>query len=64
MLEVNNELSAEAVLQSIMMVTDFHLVGEDSGLHQKHWEEEKQHEWMYKRKGEELHFPLALSKHV
>lgn len=64
MLEVKNELSAEAVLQSIMTVTDFHLVGGDSGTDQKRREEENQHEWTYKRKDEELHFPLALSKHV
>lgn len=29
MLEVNNEVSAEAVSQSVMTVTDFHLGGGD-----------------------------------
>lgn len=35
MLEVNNEVSAEAVSQSVMMVTDFHLRKEVQGKKKK-----------------------------
>ena len=64
MLEVNNEVSAEAVSQSVMTVTDFHLGGgfqeniQNEGSRSWHEEKSRSSAW------NGLHFLPCICKHV